>query len=1177
MSLLFNNLNLSWKWLLLVVCLSIGWNNEIYAQSNPFSNQRSRILPFQVADYELDSLTILSESVRIFLANPDSSQAEIQLDSGYFSIQNMRLFILKINKELQAKYPLLWIQYRVLPFNLGKTYTHFDSLKFNIEDQSGILDFSYNPFQKEETDLDFGKLDYNGSFSRGLSFGNSQDVVLNSNFNLQLSGDLGDDIEVLAAITDENIPLQPEGNTQQLQEFDKIFIQLKKGNNKLIAGDYELLRPKSYFMNYYKKLQGATFSNSSDFVKGKLNTQSSIAVARGQFSRNIITAIEGNQGPYKLNGAEGERFIITLAGTEKVFLDGELLTRGIDEDYIIDYNRAEVRFTNKRLITKDVRIIIEFEYSDQQYLTSLYAVNTNYESKKWQLSFNVFSQQDGRTPVDSISLSQQMALNEAGDNPTRAVVSSIDSLSSFDPLRVLYEYRDTVVMIRGVPSNFRILAYSKNPNARLTARFSQVGIGNGNYILSNNQIAASGRIFEWIAPDPMSGSSRGNYEPVIQLATPKQQQLYSLNAAHQLSKNASIRSELSLSNNDLNRFSSVGDDDNLGLASYTNYQHLFNLGKKGWQMTTNLSYEWVQEHFQALNPYRNAEFRRDWNVQGQERRMEQIGKGGFRLQKQELGSLEYEFSGFWRDSIYEGRKHLVELEIAKGGWEIDGQSSLLNSNSLEDNSRFFRPKLRIKKTFEKLNNWQLQWYGEREKNNRFNLETDTLSAQSFYYDLYRTRLQSPQSEKFNTGLQYSQRFDYQPFENQFKQIAVAEEVNWNGDWRGGRVSRLNWNLTYRNLEVVKARSNLEPQETYLGRVQHQLNAWKGTLRSSTTYEIGSGQEPKIEYNYLKVQKGEGTYVWMDYNQDSIAQINEFEIANFQDVADYVRVSIFTDDFIRSNQVQYNQSLTIDPKRLWQKEKGIKKVLSQFSTQSSWRINRKVLDLEQVSAWNPFQLRIADTALVATSSLIRNVLFFNRNNPKFNLQIGAQNNQQKQVITSGFESRKQLECFVQSRWNMGRQLSAQVKLTTTERSNDSERFQNRDYQIQQLSLEPQLTWLPSQQFRSILIYKYLDSDNELGIEQFNSHDINLEATYNRNTTTAIRLNTSYVLADFQGDANTPVAFTMLNGLKDGKNFFWTLSLDRQLGKNLRLSLSYEGRKTGSNRVVHLGRMQIGAVF
>ncbi|MBK7971372.1 MAG: hypothetical protein IPK08_21905 [Bacteroidetes bacterium] len=66
-------------------------------------------------------------------------------------------------------------------------------------------------------------------------------------------------MEILAAITDNNIPVQPEGNTQQIQDFDKVFIQLSKNQSKLIAGDFELKRPDSYFMNFYKKGQGAVF------------------------------------------------------------------------------------------------------------------------------------------------------------------------------------------------------------------------------------------------------------------------------------------------------------------------------------------------------------------------------------------------------------------------------------------------------------------------------------------------------------------------------------------------------------------------------------------------------------------------------------------------------------------------------------------------------------------------------------------------------------------------------------------------------------------------------------------------------------------------------------------------------------------------------------------------------
>ncbi|MBK6497146.1 MAG: hypothetical protein IPG00_02850 [Saprospiraceae bacterium] len=69
---------------------------------------------------------------------------------------------------------------------------------------------------------------------------------------MQLIGDLGNGLKVVAAISDENLPIQAQGNTQQLQEFDKVFIQVSKGKSSVTAGDYELRRPNSYFMNYFK-------------------------------------------------------------------------------------------------------------------------------------------------------------------------------------------------------------------------------------------------------------------------------------------------------------------------------------------------------------------------------------------------------------------------------------------------------------------------------------------------------------------------------------------------------------------------------------------------------------------------------------------------------------------------------------------------------------------------------------------------------------------------------------------------------------------------------------------------------------------------------------------------------------------------------------------------------------
>lgn len=61
-------------------------------------------------------------------------------------------------------------------------------------------------------------------------------------------------------------------------------------------------------------------------------------ISKRKIQQDKPEAVNGNQGPYKLSGNSGEKYLIVLAGTEKVFLDGRLLTRGYDNDYVIDYN-----------------------------------------------------------------------------------------------------------------------------------------------------------------------------------------------------------------------------------------------------------------------------------------------------------------------------------------------------------------------------------------------------------------------------------------------------------------------------------------------------------------------------------------------------------------------------------------------------------------------------------------------------------------------------------------------------------------------------------------------------------------------------------------------------------------------------------------------------------------------
>ncbi len=1153
------------------------------AAQQSLSNLRSKTIattPLQT----LDSLTIIPNSLEVFRLSGE------RLDTSFYKIYNTDIH------WQQPVDSMLIVRYRVFPYNLGKTYVRLDTTKA-IQTEDGQIVFDYNPYaENQENLLDFKGLDYNGSFARGISVGNNQDLVLNSSFNLQLAGDIGEGIQILAAISDENIPIQPEGNTRQLQEFDRIFIQLTKNNNKLIAGDYDLQRPNSYFMNYFKRLQGATFSNQSNIGKGKLNTSASVAISRGQFARNQIQQQEGNQGPYKLLGSQGEQFIIVLAGTEKVWLDGQLLQRGIEYDYIIDYNRGEITFTNKRLITKDSRIIIEFEYSDQNYLRSFYAVNTEYQQGNFRLYGNIFNQSDSRTSTGGQNLSdtQKRILSEAGDQT--AVFPSIDTLS-FTPTQVLYKL---VKRISRCDPRDSILVYSTNPDsAQYTARFSFVGAGNGNYVLDNEQIANE-RVYRFVEPNEFC-EPQGDYEPVIQLLAPKQQQLITLGGEYKLSKTSALQTEVAISHYDLNRFSRLDANDDAGLAAFTTFNKLFKIDSS-WTLELNGNYEFLQKTFQPINPYRNPEFLRDWgltDIQGfgnVEKATENLGSAGFSLRKTGFSLLQYRFSLFNRESLYNGTRHYTKLNITHAGFELDAEGSLLHSNIPPSGgqggtgggeARFFRPRISLTKTFQKLNNWKIGIQTESEQNKRFTPSLggqggDSLTTASFYYDVYRAFLESPVTEQFSFGASFRQRNDYAPLGDNFVKSTIANEVNVNGTWNIKRTLQLAGNFTYRKLKLLNDLLVKEQaSETFLGRTDVNFTFWKGALRANNTYELGSGQEPRLEFTYVRVRQGEGTHIWLDslYNNDGVIQPNEMEIAPFQDIADYVRVNTFTNQYIRTNYVNLNSSLQLTPKALWFNKKGIKNFLSKFSTQSTLTINRKTLDAPGVSAWNPFQLDIADTSLVSASSNIRNILFFNRADPKYDVQIGNTILSNKFVQTSGFESRRNREQFFRSRVNASRSISLQLNLAQGARFSDSEFFDNRDYNIEYWNAEPQFTYLPSQSFRTILSYKYQNDRNTLGEtpESSNQHNFTLEMTYNRSASTSLRLRASLVDIAFEGNPSSPVGFAILNGLQPGKNYLWNLSLDRQLSKNLRLNLSYEGRKTGEARVVHVGRAQVAAVF
>lgn len=1169
---------------LLYILLFLLSAEMVTAQVEKKSNLRQMVIEIPEGSHQLDSLMVFSSSVVV-----KRLQDSTTLDKSFYRVEGRFIHWVKKPGE-----PVL-VRYRVLEPVFGQQYYHLDSSQLKTY-QDTTSTIGYNPYAQQQDELiEFGGLNYQGSFSRGLSFGNSQDLVLDSRFNLRMTGLLGDGIEITAAITDENLPIQAEGNTRQLKEFDKVFIQLRRKKSRLIAGDYELKRPPGYFMNYFKKLQGATFETGFDLSNGAvINTGASVAISRGQFVRNTITPIEGNQGPYKLRGKEGERFIIVLSGTEKVWLDGVQLIRGLEDDYVIDYNQGEITFTSRRIINKDSRIIIEFEYADQRYLRSLYAVNTGYKSKNLELYFNLLSQQDSKTSTGDLALTndEKRFLSLAGDDPLKAVAPTLDTLENPSPERVSYRLVETLISCNGQDSLINYLVYSVNPDSTLfTARFAEVGQGNGNYILDTEK-AANERVYIWVEPDPLTCEPQGNYEPAGQLIAPQQQQLMTLGANYIFAKNARLQVEMALSNNDLNRFSELDGQDDKGLASFATLSKDFLPGadSSGWKITTGLAAEWVQKDFKALNPYRAAEFLRDWslvNKQGVgevEQAAEQLLRGEVEVSKKGWGSAAYRFSGFERTDLYSGRRHFGKLKIRKKGWAVEAKTDLLAATETEQQIRFSRPDFTISKSFTKDGGLIAGAFGQREKSERITTLADTLLASSFYFDRYGFFLESIQRENFGFNAKYSRRKDFAPLNNEFSETTDAEDWSLTGNWGWKKTLKVSGNLSYRKLDVLRPETNGQKSAaTSLGRINllYTPRKLKGALRMNAVYELGSGQEPKQEFTYTEVPIGSGTHVWLDslYNNDGVIQPNEMEVAPFQDLANYVLIRTFTDDFIRTDNVGLNQSLELSPKAVWFAKKGVRKFISRFDTRSSLRINRKTQDSPAVQAANPFQLELPDSALVSVSSIIRNTLFFNKSSTVFNFQLGQSGSRRRFVQTTGFEARILEEYFFKSRWNINKIWSFNLLASKGNKISDSEFFNEKDYNLAFLELEPQFTWLPSKSFRFKLGFRYRSDEDVLepGGAAATQKDLSLEATFRKTAKSSFQLNFSYIDVDFNGQPASPVGFAILNGLQNGQNLLWNINLRRQLSRSIQLNIGYEGRKTGESKIIHTGRAQVRAVF
>lgn len=464
----------------------------------------------------------------------------------------------------------LVIYYRRAPFRLEPVYAHRDlsgsgrGTRLDPSDSSTVMPLPpAGPVTAADTtgpsfplrpslggpDESLGRPDLalSGSKTFTVDLGSSRDLSLRQTLDLKVTGTVSRDVRLNAILSDRNLPFTPEGNTAELEELDKVLIEVEAPKARVGLGDQDLTISQGDLARFSRRLQGLMIEGRGDRRRISLVGASQ----RGEFRSYEFLGTDGKQGPYPLIDRAGGRGVVVVAGSERVWLDGAEMVRGLDNDYTIDYSRAELTFTPRHPITAQSRVAVDYEFSAAGYRRSLYLTSGRGAGAGGALDvgFVVARESDDRDrPLGGeLSPAEKSRLAAAGD--------SLPSGGS--GIRFVGEGQGRYVDAYDVVSQRSYYRWVGRGFGRYEIAFVKVGASLGDYA---DSLAGADTVYVYRGPQ------LGEFAPAGALLPPVEQSLVQGDVRWSIGGRAELKGEAAFSSRDQNTFSPFDDGDNDGRA-----------------------------------------------------------------------------------------------------------------------------------------------------------------------------------------------------------------------------------------------------------------------------------------------------------------------------------------------------------------------------------------------------------------------------------------------------------------------------------------------------------------------------------------------------------------------------------------------------------------------------------
>jgi hypothetical protein len=360
------------------------------------------------------------------------------------------------------------------------------------------------------------------------------------------------------------------------------------------------------------------------------------------------------------------------------------------------------------------------------------------------------------------------------------------------------------------------------------------------------------------------------------------------------------------------------------------------------------------------------------------------------------------------------------------------------------------------------------------------------------------------------------------------------------------------------------------QDFIVGNMTYQQQLFNNGMRLQAFYELGNGQEAQREFQYIKVTDGQGVYKWTDYNGDGIQQLDEFEIAEYADLAQYIRIYTNTVNYIPSNKNKIQLALFVNPSVVFDSENQF---LKRWNFNLSINSQNSYLKKEKVFVLNPFEKN--EDQILKNQNILASAQFnpTDKSGWNGNYRFIANNN----LINANFsnEERTQISHFLNVGHWFGKDFRVDWENSLHDIENASQLFNSRDYQLQNIETKPKATYKFTEAIQSELSSAFRQKKRIDGEEFLKTFDLTGSLQWDWKKT-SVRGNFSFINNNFTGNNFSIVGNQMLDGLKPGKNQVWSVFLQQAINSFIQLDLNYEGRNSGE-RTIHMGSMQVKASF